>query len=263
MTDRYLHDLASEIAQAAPPAPPFPRAGTPRRRTRHPALVTAAAFASVVIVAAIFYAVAGTGSDPLPPADAPSQSISFATDDGTVLRGTLWPGGETAVLLTGAYGAAPLELLPILEPLADRGLTVMTYDLRGQGRSGGPVDVPSAVGDVAAAIDYLIGTGISEVHLAGYLHSGTAAVMHAATEDPRIASLVLVFPLERYLQLDAIAAIGAVDVPVLLLGATPDLARAAPPQAEIFQVVGQPADFNVRGQEFANGIADFVVGIDR
>jgi alpha-beta hydrolase superfamily lysophospholipase len=206
------------------------------------------------------YFFAGGVPEPLAPAGTP-ETIAFEAADGTVLRGRLWEGGDTAVLVVGAYGAAIDELDPILEPLARRGLTVMTYDLRGQGRSGGEVQVELAVADLEAAIGYLAAREPAAIHLAGYLHSGATAVVYAAGERAEIASLTLLFPMARYLELDAVSALPDVETPLLVAGLPRELAGIVPPQRQFLELVGQPADFRVRGTEIADRIAEFVDGI--
>ncbi len=254
--DRLLAFAMAEAVRQAPSPPPWP--GEPARRRSAP-LLAAAAFALLVALGGLVYLVARTAPSPEPATAGPAVA-SWPAGDGTLLRGDLYPGDEPAgIVLAGAYGAPADELEPIAEPLAARGHSVLVPDLRGEGRSDGVVDVGLAPGDLGAAVAYLASTGVDEVWLAGYLHSGAAAAELAAADPGLVDGLILLYPLERYLGLDTTAALAVVDVPVLLVGASPAVFRAAPPGREHVELGARDSvDFVHAGDELAEAIATFV-----
>ena len=244
--DAKLNALTTELATSAPLAPPMP----PLRRAPRPVgrgvLVAASAFVVIVGVAAAAVAMTLALSGrraPFATSTAAMEAaggvrIAVAADDGTPLGGFLWPGGDTGVLIVGAYGEDTAQLVPIATNAHSAGATVALLDPRGQGMSGGDETPRLLVPDLAAAIADLRTRGADDVIVVGMRHSATAALVTASDPPPGLASVVAFFPFEQYQGVDAISVVAEADVPLTIVGASDPsdlgpwagtLTRAAPP----------------------------------
>src|SRR5215207_5167539 len=68
------------------------------------------------------------------------ESITVRSRTGVALAARYFRGGRRAtVVLSHGYGGSRDELLPVADALHEAGFGVVTYDLRGSGRSGGGV----------------------------------------------------------------------------------------------------------------------------
>ena len=244
--DAKLNALTTELATSAPLAPPMP----PLRRAPRPVgrgvLVAASAFVVIVGVAAAAVAMTLALSGrraPVATSTAAMEAaggvrIAVAADDGTPLGGFLWPGGDTGVLIVGAYGEDTAQLVPIATNAHSVGATVALLDPRGQGMSGGDETPRLLVPDLAAAIADLRTRGADDVIVVGMRHSATAALVTASDPPPGLASVVAFFPFEQYQGVDAISVVAEAGVPLTIVGASDPsdlgpwagtLTRAAPP----------------------------------
>jgi pimeloyl-ACP methyl ester carboxylesterase len=106
--------------------------------------------------------------------------VAFRTDDGVVLGGWIWPGGRTAVVLSHMFGTDQSIWADLARLLAGRGYTVLTYDFRGVGRSGGRLVIAEVDRDVLAAVRHVRGRGARRVVLIGASMGGTASLVAAA-----------------------------------------------------------------------------------
>ncbi len=260
MSDRYetfVTGLMEHVVATAPDPqewpgqPPIPQA-TPPRST--PWVVAAGAFLAVLAVGALTVLSVRGGSE-----DAASEpdAVVITLPDGVSLRGELWEGSAVGVIVVGAYGAVEGELDPIIEPLAARGFTVLTHDLRGQGASDGAVHPELLDEDLAAAVEYLRARS-DRVYVVGYRHAGAAALAAAGADTLEVDGLASVFAMERYLDQDALAAMPTIEVPLLLIGATNSMAQAAP-EGTVFGSVGSgPEIFTQSGSLIAQQVARLI-----
>jgi uncharacterized protein len=147
-------------------------AGTrPRRPTLLVSLHTIATVALLVLVLVVV--LGGCSARDWNPADARRcrdcqpvrcshcRHVSFAAPDATTLGGILWsatpprrPSGP-AVVLSNEYAAGQAGWGALPEHLRRQGYTVLTYDWRGLGASGGRFDPTKAGDDLRAAVAYL------------------------------------------------------------------------------------------------------------
>lgn len=260
MSDRYesfVSDLMEHVVTTTPELPEWPgepdsQPATVRRRAR--LAVAAAAFAGVLAVGALsMFFLRGSGPDVV----AEPDLTEIVASDGVVLRGELWEGSDVALLVVGAYGAADGELLPIIEPLAARGFTVLTHDLRGDGVSGGSVQPGLLDEDLAAAVEYLRERA-DRVYVVAYRHAGAAALAAAGAGELAVDGLAGVFALERYLEQDALSALPDIDVPLFLIGATMAMSQAAP-DGTVFGTTRPGREiFTESGSRIADQVAQFV-----
>jgi competence protein ComEC len=126
------------------------------------------------------------------------QPIEIQADDGARLRGAWNPGatGRTVILLHG-FGEDRSALVGRAEALSRRGWGVALIDSRGRGASGGSWTTFGGreAGDVRRWLDALADrAGPGFVPVLWGRSMGAAVAIRAATEDPRIAALVLEAP---------------------------------------------------------------------
>lgn len=244
--DAKLNAVVTELATSAPLAPPMPPLDRHGRPIGRGVLVATSAF--VVIIAAAGAAIAmtlaltgrgvpdATSTAAMEAAD--GVRIAVAADDGTPLGGFLWPGGDTGVLIIGAYGEDTAQLVPIATNANAAGATVALLDPRGHGMSGGEETPRLLVADLAAAIADLRTRGVDDVMVVGMRHSATAALVAASDPPAGLASVIAFFPFEQYQGVDAISVVADAEVPLTIVGASDPsdlgpwagtLSRAAPP----------------------------------
>jgi uncharacterized protein len=123
----------------------------------------------------------------------PYEEVAFLAADGITLRGWLMPAPRprgTLILLHGWSGSmdADLDYVPALH---EHGYTVLTFDFRAHGRSGGDV---VSLGfyerrDVEAAVDFLRRRGLERVGLFG-LSMGASTAIVAAPAIPSVRAVV-------------------------------------------------------------------------
>jgi pimeloyl-ACP methyl ester carboxylesterase len=177
--------------------------------------------------------------DPAPPVETlpPSRTVSFVTEDGVHIVGTLQPAAHAdapAVVLVHQLGSDRSEWAPLLERLqAQPSLTTLAIDLRGHGASTeGPsgalewhafdTDAWTATRlDVRAAVAFLrsADSGVSPSRFGAIGSSiGSSAVVAAAAEEPALSAIVALSPGRAYHGFDAITpAIGLGDRAILAI----------------------------------------------
>ncbi|MFQ5880029.1 MAG: alpha/beta hydrolase [Dehalococcoidia bacterium] len=127
--------------------------------------------------------------------DLPVQEVEFASRDGTPLAGWFLPGDKgPALALLHGYGRSRAELLPHAAFLHRAGYSVLLFDFRHRGRSGGDRVTLGAREplDVLGAVDYLRGRPEVDAGRVGILgvSLGAASGIVAATADPEIRAVV-------------------------------------------------------------------------
>ena len=157
--------------------------------------------ASALLTATLLLGVAWVGSEralhPDPCDDMPAladypvleaavEPVAFDSADGTRLVGWLAAGtrAEAVVLLHG-YRCDRRDVLPQADMLFEAGFTVLLFDFRNRGESGGDF---VSLGyherdDVRAAVDYLksrSSPGVSSIGLLGVSQGGASAILAAA-----------------------------------------------------------------------------------
>lgn len=127
--------------------------------------------------------------------DLPIQDVEFASRDGIPLTGWFIPGRCSAALaLLHGYGRSRAELLPHGDLLHRAGYSVLLFDFRHRGRSGGH-QVTLGAGeplDVLAAADYLKSRPEVDPARIGVLgvSLGAAAGIIAASLEPSVKAVV-------------------------------------------------------------------------
>jgi pimeloyl-ACP methyl ester carboxylesterase len=132
----------------------------------------------------------------------PAGMTSFSSDKTLLyVHGATYPS-ETAFDL-------PLNGLSMMDYVAERGWDVYLVDLRGYGRSTRPpemdrpadesppiVDTPTAVKDVASAVDHILQRrGLTRINLMGWSWGTAIMGMYTAEHNERVGRLVLYAPM--------------------------------------------------------------------
>jgi pimeloyl-ACP methyl ester carboxylesterase len=104
-------------------------------------------------------------------------------------------GQHPTVVLVHGFGADSLAsfYFTLADPLSTRGIEVITYDMRGHGRSSRPdtgYRLSDFVADLTGLLDTLDVPG--PVHLVGNSYGGTVAFSYAVAHPERVASLFLI-----------------------------------------------------------------------
>jgi hypothetical protein len=223
-----------ELVEATPFPPPFPEAADeagprPRRLPARTGLgIAALTFVLIVGAGAAAWWFATTGrqtglgtsvAGPAQPAVSPvATEIAVVAEDGVVLRGRLWIGDATGIVVAPGYSGDPTEAPRLAELLARTGHTVLYFNLRGQTPSTGAEDVAALPSDLQAALGDLRTRGVETSFVVGYRQSATAAVVLAAEEEG-LDGVAAVFAYKSYEGLDATAAAASSKAPLLFIGA--------------------------------------------
>ena len=127
---------------------------------------------------------------------APFEDIEFPSHDGTPLSGWLIPAenARAVILLCHGMSADRTQMLPWADWLRQEGYTLLLFDFRALGRSGGDLCTMGLYepGDIQGALDYLdarADTGKLPVAIMGFSMGGVAAII-AAADDTRIRAVV-------------------------------------------------------------------------
>src|SRR5215217_8198741 len=93
----------------------------------------------------------------------PEGAVSFETADKVKLEGIVYGQGETAVILAHMMASEQAAWQPFAKELAEKGYTALTFDFRGNGKSGGKLNYVALDKDVQAAIAFLHDHGFSQI----------------------------------------------------------------------------------------------------
>jgi alpha/beta superfamily hydrolase len=93
------------------------------------------------------------------------EKVSFTTEDGLELSGTLFGEGDIAVVLAhqGTVGANQHSWHPFARLIAEKGFTALAFDFRGCGQSEGVLQVGLLDKDMRAAIGFLHDRGFEHI----------------------------------------------------------------------------------------------------
>jgi pimeloyl-ACP methyl ester carboxylesterase len=153
--------------------------------------------------------------------------LRFRAIDGVRLIGVELGRGPRAVVLAHQGGAPPnlCGWLPYARTLAAAGYRVLVFDHRGFGSSGKPsywrradrVDF-----DVLGAIRTLRARGARSIVLGGASLGGAAVITAAAQAVPAVDGVISFSSPQHYVNVDAVAAVRALQVPALFLAEEED-----------------------------------------
>ncbi len=131
---------------------------------------------------------------PVPTVEYSTEAVSFVTEDGLDLVGTLFLSeGDVAVVLTHMAGENDQQnWMPFAHQIANIGFTALTFDFRCYGQSGCGGDLSGDVlsRDIRAAIGFLREQGFQRIVCMGASMGGRGCVNVAFDEE--LAGLVIV-----------------------------------------------------------------------
>ncbi len=107
--------------------------------------------------------------------------VTFMTEDGIELNGNIFGSGDKWVILSHMYPTDQTSWFDFAEMiiLKEDGYSVLTYDFRGYGKSGGTQDVSKTVIDLTAALEYIKQYDPELIYLMGASMGGTASIVVA------------------------------------------------------------------------------------
>ena len=128
----------------------------------------------------------------------PGTLVTFLTEDGIQLAGTMYGRGDIAVIMAhqGTYGATQATWQPLIPALIEEGFTGMPFDFRGFGQSSGPGMIKRLDDDIRAAAEYLRSQHYDRIVCAGSCMGGTACLRAAIDGEPFIALIILASPFD-------------------------------------------------------------------
>ncbi len=184
---------------------------------------------AVVVAAFVLTSVAPAAAQPKTelnkcvPADLREDAITFKAEDGVELPGLVFGSGSSGVLLAHTQTEFICDWLPLARQLADDGHQVLVYEMRTlllrENRNRYDLDVLGA----AAELDRRGATSI----VAGGGGTGATAIAAAAGKISGLTGVFLLTPFQAFRtsssDLDAVAGIGAVKVPSLVVAAQDDV----------------------------------------
>lgn len=118
-----------------------------------------------------------------PAVDAGSRTVTFQTEDGITLSGTLFGASGVGVLLSHMFPADQSSWHAFGRTLADNGYLALAYDFRGYGESGGSKELAKLDRDVRAAVAFLREQGARQIVLIGASMGGTASAKVALSVE--------------------------------------------------------------------------------
>lgn len=192
-------------------------------------------------------ACAGTATAPedqRPTGPAETLSVGIVVlEDELVLSGRLYGDHhEALVILTHMRPNDQTAWFPFAQELADYGYAALTFDFRGYGASQGDQDFDKLDEDLRAAINYMRARGRETIFLVGASMGATTAIEVASLED--VDGLVSVSAPADFEGHDALAAMGSVSEPKLLIASEDDTAARVSLE-ELLEAAGQPVESEV------------------
>jgi len=118
----------------------------------------------------------------------PEGEVSIPMEDGVMLSGEIHGKGLPAVILANGGGGYQEQWQPLIERLTRGGYTVLTFDYRGSGRSGG--EAGNLAGDMAEVVKFMRWHGYGQIVCMGASMGGASCTL--AAHEPGIAGLVLI-----------------------------------------------------------------------
>jgi L-ascorbate metabolism protein UlaG (beta-lactamase superfamily)/alpha/beta superfamily hydrolase len=181
---------------------------------------------------------------------APGRTVSFTTQDGVELSGTLFGTGETAVILAhmGAHGADQTNWWDFAQVLAEAGFSALAFDFRGFGVSSGMRDGTRLGYDTSAAVNYLLDQGYEKIACVGASMGGTACTLAALNQG--LSGLVVfasTMSLDRLGQTAALeeSDLANLQIPKLYLTASGDSPKVVYDMKRMYEVSAEPKTLQV------------------
>ncbi len=186
---------------------------------------------------------AGGGVAPvLTPEGVGPRAVSFVTEDGVALGGTLYGSGSTAVIFSHMFPTDQTSWTAVAQELAGRGYMALTYDFRGYGASEGEKNVSRIDRDLRAAVAFVREQGATDLVLVGASMGGTATAKVSAAENP-VAVIIISAPVSFRGLTVSDDEVRAITAPKLFIGSEQDAATRD--TLHMFDVAPEPKEKHV------------------
>jgi fermentation-respiration switch protein FrsA (DUF1100 family) len=123
------------------------------------------------------------------------QEVSFESRTHTRIAAEFFPGERhTTIVLSHGYGDNQAQMLPYAEFLHQKGFSILTYDMRNRGHSGGDAVTLGGLEhlDLMSAVDYLVTRPDVDRDRIGAMgvSLGASTTLLAAADDARIKAVL-------------------------------------------------------------------------
>jgi pimeloyl-ACP methyl ester carboxylesterase len=153
-------------------------------------------------------------------------TVTFETEDGETLNGTLFGRGPVDIVLAPDYPGKQEGWVPFAEAAAQSGYRALTFDFRGYADPEDRVEWADSPTDLDTALTFLRAHGGQQFVVMGAGQGGLAAILAAGEHDDVIGLAVLSTPREvNGLDLTN-GDLRRIDVPSLWVGARTDLSQS-------------------------------------
>jgi pimeloyl-ACP methyl ester carboxylesterase len=171
-----------------------------------------------------------------------ARAVSFVTEDGVTLGGTLYGSGSTAVIFSHMLPTDQTSWAAMARELAGRGYLVLTYDFRGYGASQGKKEISKLDRDLRAAVAFVRTQGVAKLVLVGASMGGMATAKVAAVEKP---TAVVIISTPTSFQGLAVSddEVQAITAPKLFIGSEGDGATRT--TLHMFEVAPEPKEKHI------------------
>ncbi len=163
--------------------------------------------------------------------------VTFMTEDNIELNGNIFGSGNKWVMLSHMFPTDQTSWFEFAEMLKENGYIVLTYDFRGYGKSGGPLDVSKLDIDLTAALKYIKQYDPELIYLMGGSMGGTASLFVASEE--RIDGVISFSSPDEFEGISAISVIGDIVAPKLFIASKGD-ASATQSATEMYEKSMEP-----------------------
>jgi pimeloyl-ACP methyl ester carboxylesterase len=166
-------------------------------------------------------------------------TVTFETEDGETLNGTLFGRGPVDLVLAPDYPGKQDGWVPFAEAASQAGYRVLTFDFRGYANPEDQVDWSDSPPDLDAALAFLRVHGGQQFIVMGAGQGSLAAIL-AAGEQPDVIGLVALSTPREVIGLELTdSELRRVEVPSLWIGARTDLSQSV---EEFADLVGGDAE---------------------
>ena len=167
--------------------------------------------------------------------------VTFTTEDDIELNGNIFGSGNKWVILSHMYPTDQTSWFDFAEMiiLKEEGYSILTYDFRGYGKSGGTQDVSKTVIDLTAALAYIKQYDPELIYLMGASMGGTASIVVAYESFTTLDGVISFSGPGEFEGVSAISVIGDL-VPAKLFIASQGDEGAAQSATEMYEKSMEP-----------------------
>jgi pimeloyl-ACP methyl ester carboxylesterase len=162
-------------------------------------------------------------------------AVTFETEDGETLNGTLFGRGAVDIILAPDYPGKQEGWIPFAEAATQAGYRVLTFDFRGYAQPEDRVEWSDSPADLDAALDFMRALDGKQFVIMGAGQGSLAAILAAREHEDVIGLAALSTPRAINGLSLADSDLRRLDVPSLWVGARTDLAQSV---EELYELAG-------------------------